>query len=542
MTGQPWGYHEPVPLQVAREDAPGAALPTDRNVGSRLVNLARAVRARQWTKNLLVFVAPASAGVLSSAKDLLEALATFLIFCAAASAVYLVNDVMDASSDRLHPDKRHRPVASGALSSKLALPVAAALMGAAEVAAAFVGPWSLSLVLSVYLGISFAYSLGLKRVPVVELVAVASGFVLRAIAGGVADHVPLSNWMLAVASFGALFVVTGKRSSEHALMGDMGRAHRSVLATYTDSFLRSTLTLTATVTVTAYCLWAFENGGLAAQAGHQHIWIELTVVPVVVVLVQVLYAWHCGTKNFPDPQPRVPATQSISRVAILAKRLGEPKRVALRCDARSILESVNPTSNSPRRVHLKNSYGVEVIALCGCRPDPAPDAELITLRDGAPLPPDRVIRYLPPPASESAAGDDARLDGVRDTRVNTPRAPIEKSRMVSDPLSATNSCRSAPATAREADFISGETKGELPASFSTPSATIRSTRIPLPVSPTNRSLEAPSEVSAVSCALPAPSGAMCNRGPTTPLLGSKENASTPPSPSAANRLRLSGEK
>ncbi len=300
MTARPWEYHEPVPLQVAGEDTPGAALPAHRNVVSTLVSLFRAMRARQWTKNLLVFVAPASAGVLSNAKDLLEASATFLIFCAAASAVYLVNDVMDASSDRLHPDKRHRPVASGALPSKLALPVAAALMGAAEVAAAFVGPWSLSLVLSVYLGISLAYSLGLKRVPVVELVAVASGFVLRAIAGGVADHVPLSNWMLAVASFGALFVVTGKRSSEHALMGDMGRAHRSVLATYTDSFLRSTLTLTATVTVTAYCLWAFENGGLAAQAGHQHIWIELTVVPVVVGILYNLRLIDAGKGGAPE--------------------------------------------------------------------------------------------------------------------------------------------------------------------------------------------------------------------------------------------------
>lgn len=300
MTGQPWGYHEPVPLQVAREDAPGAALPTDRNVGGRLVNLARAVRARQWTKNLLVFVAPASAGVLSSAKDLLEALATFLIFCAAASAVYLVNDVMDAPSDRQHPAKRHRPVASGALPPKLALSVAGALLSAAVVAATFVGPWELPLVLSIYLGISLAYSLGLKRVPVIELVAVASGFVLRAIAGGVADHVPLSNWMLAVASFGALFVVTGKRSSERALMGDMGWAHRSVLATYTDSFLRSTLTLTASVTVTAYCLWAFENGGLATQAGHQHIWIELTVIPVVIGVLYNLRLIDAGKGGAPE--------------------------------------------------------------------------------------------------------------------------------------------------------------------------------------------------------------------------------------------------
>jgi len=300
MTGQPWEYHEPVPIRAVPEDALGEELLADRSTRSRLVSLARALRARQWTKNLLVFVAPAAAGVLSRERDLVEALATFLIFCAASSAVYLVNDVMDASSDRRHPAKRHRPVASGALHPKLALSVAGALLGAAEVAATFVGPWGLPLVVSIYLGISLAYSLGLKRMPVVELVAVASGFVLRAIAGGVADHVPLSNWMLAVASFGALFVVTGKRSSERFLMGDMGWAHRSVLATYTDNFLRSTLTLTASVTVTAYCLWAFENGGLAAQAGHQHIWIDLTVVPVVIGVLYNLRLIDSGQGGAPE--------------------------------------------------------------------------------------------------------------------------------------------------------------------------------------------------------------------------------------------------
>jgi len=289
--------HPVLPLGAAGGESPGGRLLSEGHARGKLLSLFRAVRVRQWTKNLLVFVAPASAGVLSHSDELLRTIAAFGIFCAAASAVYLVNDVMDAAADRHHPDKRFRPVASGALPAMLALVVAGLLFGAAITAAAVEGPWGLPLVLTVYVTISLAYSFGLKRAPIVELVSVASGFVLRAIAGGVATHVPLSNWMLAVASFGALFVVTGKRSTEHARMGDKGSEHRKVLAAYTDSFLRSTLTMTASVTVAAYCLWAFEHGGLATQAGHQHIWIELTVVPVVVGILynlQVIDAGHGG--------------------------------------------------------------------------------------------------------------------------------------------------------------------------------------------------------------------------------------------------------
>lgn len=289
---------EPVRSPWSGEVAgPGAVPVPGRRRGRALLDLVRALRVRQWTKNLLVFVAPAAAGVLSRSDELIRTAGAFGIFCAAASAVYLVNDVMDAVADRQHPEKRNRPVASGALPASLALVVAGLLLGAGLTVAALEGWWDLALVVAVYVAISFGYSFGLKRAPILELVTVASGFVLRAIAGGVAAHVPLSNWMLAVVSFGALFVVTGKRASERALMGSNGSAHRAVLSAYTDSFLRSTLTLTASVTVTAYVLWAFERGGLATHAGAQHIWIELTVVPVLVGILynlQLIDAGHGG--------------------------------------------------------------------------------------------------------------------------------------------------------------------------------------------------------------------------------------------------------
>jgi 4-hydroxybenzoate polyprenyltransferase len=173
------------------------------------------MRPRQWVKNLLVFVAPAAAGVLTNRLDLLRSLAAFGIFCAVASGVYLMNDAVDAEADRLHPEKRTRPVASGALTSTYALAAAALLMALGLVSAWFVARWALVLVIGIYALISIAYAFRLKREPVIELAAVASGFVLRAIAGGVATHIPLSSWFLAVASFGALFVVTGKRAGEH---------------------------------------------------------------------------------------------------------------------------------------------------------------------------------------------------------------------------------------------------------------------------------------------------------------------------------------
>ncbi len=258
------------------------------------------MRPRQWTKNTLVFVAPAAAGVLRHRIDLLHALAAFGIFCAAASGTYLVNDVADAKADREHPDKRLRPIAHGNISPNFAVVVAVGLMGVSLAASWFVARWSLVLVMAIYLAISTLYTLRLKREPVIELAAVASGFLLRAIAGGVATHVPLSSWFLAVASFGALFVVTGKRLGELLRLGERGGEHREVLSLYTPSFLRSALTLTASVTVTAYCLWAFDKAGLLSHAGHHFVWIQLSVVPVILGTLHMLRLVDAGLVDAPE--------------------------------------------------------------------------------------------------------------------------------------------------------------------------------------------------------------------------------------------------
>ncbi len=297
MTSPDW-------VPVGAPSAPPELMPRrDRSaVGTRstLRLIARGMRPRQWTKNLLVFMAPAAAGVLGNWQTTARVIATFLVFCLVASGTYLVNDVIDAESDRHHPGKRQRPVASGALRPGLAAGAGGGLIAVAVAVALFIGPWGLAVVVGSYAGVSLAYSLRLKREPVMELAVVASCFVLRAVAGGVVADVRLSAWFLVFTSFAALFVVTGKRCAEHARLGSGRGVHRVVLDHYTESFLKSVLTIAATVTVAAYCLWAFERTGLLAHAGHHIVWIELTVIPLVLAVLHILRVLDAGRGGEPE--------------------------------------------------------------------------------------------------------------------------------------------------------------------------------------------------------------------------------------------------
>ena len=271
-------------------------------VGARssLGLIVRGMRPRQWIKNLLVFMAPAAAGVLGDWHTAVRVTGAFLLFCVVASGTYLVNDVIDAESDRHHPVKRRRPVASGALRPGLALGTGAGLIAVAVAGALFIGPWGFAVVVATYAGLSIAYSIRLKREPVMELAVVASCFVLRAVAGGVVAQVHLSNWFLVFTSFAALFLVTGKRCAEHARLGLDRGVHRLVLDQYTESFLKSTLTISASVTVASYCLWAFERTGLLAHAGHHVVWIELTVVPLVLAVLHIFRVLDAGHGGEPE--------------------------------------------------------------------------------------------------------------------------------------------------------------------------------------------------------------------------------------------------
>jgi decaprenyl-phosphate phosphoribosyltransferase len=242
--------------------------------------LLTAMRPRQWVKNVLVVAPLLPAARALDADALAGAGVAFLVFCAASSAVYLVNDVCDRDVDRAHPVKCARPIACGVVTPASALSAAVVLLLLAVALALSRGP-ELLLVLLVYLGIQAAYCLRLKHEPVLELASVTSGFLLRAIAGGVAAGIVLSDWFLLSAAFGSLFVAAGKRYAE-ALTGERtGGQVRPVVARYSVTYLRFVWTLAATVVVSTYAQWAFE---VRAETGSP--WSVLSCVPFVLAVLR----------------------------------------------------------------------------------------------------------------------------------------------------------------------------------------------------------------------------------------------------------------
>lgn len=250
--------------------------------------LVRTARPKQWMKNLLVFAAPGAAGVLTHGHQLADAVAAFVIFSLVASGVYFVNDALDVEADRRHPRKRVRPVAAGVIGVGQAQAIGTGLV-AAGLALSVMVAVKLLVVLIVYVTVQVAYTVWLKNEPVLDLAAVASGFVLRAIAGAVAVGVPISQWFLIVATFGSLFMVSGKRMADLtvATSGEGVVDTRSALASYSRAYLRSVLVLSATVTITAYCLWAFENvKAVTRTQGHAAFWFQLSIVPFTLALLR----------------------------------------------------------------------------------------------------------------------------------------------------------------------------------------------------------------------------------------------------------------
>jgi decaprenyl-phosphate phosphoribosyltransferase len=241
----------------------------------------RTARPKQWLKNALVFAAPGAAGVLTEGDVLVRAILTFVVFCLAASGTYFLNDLLDREADARHPTKRHRPLAAGIVSAPTGAGVAAGLLLAALVGAVVVGGIELGAVVGAYVALTVSYSFWLKHVAVVDLGAVAAGFVLRAIGGGVAVDVPLSDWFLIVASSGSLFMIAGKRAAEHNNLGDARGDTRAILEAYSIPFLRHVRSVSSAVAITAYCVWAFEK-----SVGGGVPWFELSIAPFVLGMLR----------------------------------------------------------------------------------------------------------------------------------------------------------------------------------------------------------------------------------------------------------------
>lgn len=249
-------------------------------------------RPRQWTKNLLVAAAPAAAGALLDPEVAARTVVAFVAFCLAASGTYYLNDAMDAEADRLHPRKRHRPIAAGLIPVRMGFGMAAVLLVAGVLVAAVVGPISLAAAVLAYALLTVAYSLRLKHLAVVDVLVVAAGFVIRAAAGGFATGVALSDWFLIVASFGALFIVAGKRHAEVVAMGASSGSHRAVLDDYPPDFTRHVLGISSAVALIGYCLWAFQ-----APTGPGRPLVTLSIVAFVGILLRyamLVFSGHGG--------------------------------------------------------------------------------------------------------------------------------------------------------------------------------------------------------------------------------------------------------
>lgn len=258
--------------------------------------LLRTARPRQWVKNVLVFAAPGAAGVAFDPPTLAPILGAFAAWCLVSSGTYFLNDASDVEADRHHPRKRNRPVAAGVISVRTAqLSAALLLAGGIGLPLAWGAP-GVSGVLALYAVITIAYSLGLKDEPIIDLAAVASGFVLRAISGGIAADVAISNWFLIVASFGSLFMVAGKRHAEHVDLRESRGAHRATLDDYSISFLGYVRSVSSSVAIAAYCLWAFEK----ADAATLGVAFQLSIIPFVIALFRYALLVDAGRGGAPE--------------------------------------------------------------------------------------------------------------------------------------------------------------------------------------------------------------------------------------------------
>ncbi len=274
---------------------PEPSVAQSQNLATHLRIVLKAMRPRQWSKNLIVFMALLFSiddkWQLSDPSSWLDlfgwSLLTFALFCMISSADYLVNDIVDRESDRQHPQKRKRPIAAGLLSVREALIWAVAL-AALAIGGAFAlsGPltWHVGAVLSAYLALMLAYKFVLKHMVLMDMMAIGAGFVLRALAGGLAIDVPISPWLYVVTALGALFLVVNKRRAEITLLEEGAINHRPILEEYSPALLNQIGALVTASTLIAYGLYTFTATNLPDNNS-----MMLTIPFVLYGLLRYLY-------------------------------------------------------------------------------------------------------------------------------------------------------------------------------------------------------------------------------------------------------------
>ncbi len=246
--------------------------------------LLKTMRLRQWTKNIFVFAALVFDGKLFHLTDFLRTLAGFGLFCLISSAVYIINDLFDAETDRQHPMKKNRPIASGRLPIPAAV-VAGILLAVGSIFAAYFLAWQLALTLLIYFAMMMAYSKWLKHIPILDVLILAAGFVLRVHAGTTLIVVErFSPWLYVLMTLLALYLGFGKRRAELSLLADDASNHRKVLDGYTIPLLDQFITIVSGTTIVAYSLYTFFR----PEAPGDHA-LMLTIPFVVYAIFRYLY-------------------------------------------------------------------------------------------------------------------------------------------------------------------------------------------------------------------------------------------------------------
>lgn len=255
---------------------------------SSVMSVLLSLRPDQWTKNLIVFAALIFARRLLDPAAVALALAAFLIFCALSGAVYLLNDVSDREADRQHPRKSQRPVASGALSAGAALSWAVALIGSGVGLAFWIQP-SFGWAAAAYVALQALYTSVLKHVVILDVMAIAMGFVVRAVAGGLVIAVPVSDWLLVCTILLALFLGLSKRRHELTLLAGGARGHRRILEEYDPYLLDQMIAVVAASTLVAYIIYCLSPETTERFDTH---WLVLTVPFPIYGIFRYLYIVH----------------------------------------------------------------------------------------------------------------------------------------------------------------------------------------------------------------------------------------------------------
>ena len=250
--------------------------------------LAASMRPLQWLKNLFVFAPLIFAQRLTERTSLNLALLAFGAFCLLSAATYLLNDILDRERDRLHPIKRQRPIAAGDLSLGAAAAGGLLVLGGGVALAVWLGPPFLYAAL-VYLALQLAYSVGLKRVVILDVFTVSAGFVARVLGGAFAVGVPASSWLLVCTVLIALFLSLAKRRHELLLLGDLAEEHRGSLTQYSIRLLDQMIGVVAPATVVAYALYTLDPVTVAKFGGYELVY---TVPFVLYGLFRYLYLVH----------------------------------------------------------------------------------------------------------------------------------------------------------------------------------------------------------------------------------------------------------